>query len=241
MLSSCSRHINRIPPPERVKDAQHKAPPLFAAIRRRRPAARAALQERPAAAAAGHAVGVAPSLQGRESCRGAGEEAPAHLCVWGPKSQMHPWTQCLPQAACHLETTPGPPPSPQMAPTPGSTALSPLMPRKKAKGTSQVVSSRNAAMYSTAVGRGSDAGLLLPWKVLCCTRHTEINESSLLAHRTVATCAATTANAAGCVPQGGARLRAQRACCSPPGQPCAEDGSQLAPGSHGRPPAVAPT
>lgn len=45
--------------------------------------------------------------------------------------------------------------------TPGSTALSPLMPRKKAKGTSQVVSSRKAAMYSTAAGAGGRAGLVI--------------------------------------------------------------------------------
>lgn len=69
-MRNCGCRVHRALLPERVEDAQHEPPPLLAAIRRLRPAARAALQERPAAAAAGHAVRVAPRLRNRKGVGG---------------------------------------------------------------------------------------------------------------------------------------------------------------------------
>ena len=82
-----------------------------------------------------------------------------------PSSPLSPETVCQPQAGRQgaMQTgrrkggqgpcQAGKQASRQHGLTPGSTALSPLMPRKKAEGTRPVVTSMKAAMYSTATAQ----------------------------------------------------------------------------------------
>ena len=159
--------------PDQVENVQHEAPPLLLPWLLRRPAATtAAALGAATAAAAGHAVWVAPGLQ--QGQHGGMPETPA-AAIGVTCHDKNTRASSLRQSDGRHQRAQRRFRRKEQAHkrkqrTPGSTALSPLMPKKKPKGTRPVVMSRKAAMYSTAHGavHGSmQFGWHFNWTVTC--------------------------------------------------------------------------